>query len=518
MSTESVTVRGLQNGIQPMSKKIHIPLIASMALLSACAGVAPAGRTPASTRVDEGAVNALYAALDANSQRFEAGLDLARTGDTEKAQGEIDAALDQLRSDAVRCASTPGCDGSRFVSTYDRLMRLGVKMPTSDADTAQDADAVDSTAEEGEVSPVIASLPAMGRTITLLNGRELADILTINDAVKAGLEQWLTQYRPNLMTAYVNYQFMRYRMWPEYHKAGLPEALLFGMLAKESGGRVHAVSRSGASGPLQFMPATGLRFGLGTRDGFDQRFDPALSARANAAYINEQLAIFNGNLELVIAAYNGGEGRMRRLAARGGSTSFWDPKIYSILPDETRDYVPMVLAAAWLFLHPERYNLDFPGIDGKPGSIQLTEPATLAELTVCFGNEGGMYDGWFRVLRNLNPSIDPQTRLAAGTRLEIPALLESAYAAKCAGGRWADLARELNAATVAVRPVAARAVAAAKGSSRSYTVRKGDNLAAIARKTTCGDTREIARLNGIRAPQYRIRAGQRLQLPACTKR
>src|SRR5690606_4932662 len=102
---------------------------------------------------------------------------------------------------------------------------------------------------------------------TLLNGRELADILTINDAVNAGIEQWLTQYRPNLITTYVNYEIMRYRMWPEYHKAGLPEALLFGMLAKESNGRVHAVSRAGASGPLQFMYATGLRFGLSSRDG-----------------------------------------------------------------------------------------------------------------------------------------------------------------------------------------------------------------------------------------------------------
>lgn len=502
-----------------MSKKVHIPLIASIALLSACAGVAPTNRVAAPGTVDEGAINGLYAALDENSRRFEAGFELARSGDTEKAQAEFDAALDQLLADGVRCTSTPGCDGGRFVSAYDRLMRLGMKVPTGDTGGAEGA-SDDATDEAGESSPVIASLPAMERTITLLNGRELADILTINDAVKAGLEQWLTQYRPNLMTAYVNYQFMRYRMWPEYHKAGLPEALLFGMLAKESGGRVHAVSRSGASGPLQFMPATGLRFGLGVRDGFDQRFDPALSARANAAYINEQLAIFNGNLELVIAAYNGGEGRMRRLAARGGSTSFWDPNIYSILPDETRDYVPMVLAAAWLFLHPERYNLEFPRVDGQPGSIRLVEPATLAELSVCFGNEGGMYDGWFRVLRNLNPSIDPQMRLAVGARIEVPTLLEKAYAGKCAAGRWADLARELNAATasVAVRPAYPQAVATGSGSARSYTVRKGDNLAAIARKTPCGDTREIAQLNGIRAPQYRIRAGQKLRLPVCAKR
>jgi len=54
-----------------------------------------------------------------------------------------------------------------------------------------------------------------------------------------------------------------------------------------------------------------MRFGLGSDNGFDLRFDPAASARANAEYINEQLRIFNDNLELTLGAYNGGEGRMR---------------------------------------------------------------------------------------------------------------------------------------------------------------------------------------------------------------
>ncbi|HOX72414.1 MAG TPA: transglycosylase SLT domain-containing protein [Dokdonella sp.] len=501
-----------------MSKILHIPLIAGLAALTACAGTAPASRPSTSSKVDESAVNALSAELDQASQRFEAGLALARTGDEDKAQAEIKASLDDLQATAVRCNAIPGCDASRFVSTYDRLLRLGVAMPAVDVDEEADAVVEAAPGDAEEASPVIANLPAMERTITLLKGRELADILTINDAVKAGLEQWLTQYRPNLMTAYVNYEFMRYRMWPEYHKAGLPEALLFGMLAKESGGRVHAVSRSGASGPLQFMYATGLRFGLGSSNGFDQRFDPALSARANAAYINEQLAIFNGNLELVVAAYNGGEGRIRRLAARGGSTSFWDPKVYSILPDETRDYVPMVLAAAWLFLHPERYNLEFPKIDGRPGTIALVEPASLAELTVCFGNEGGMYDGWFRALRNLNPAVDPQLQLPAGTRLEVPAQLEAAYAGRCASGPWMKLAEDLNHATRATTRPSRSSTSIHTVAHKTYKVRHGDNLARIARAHGCATTREIAEQNGIKAPQYRIRVGQSLHIPSCSKR
>lgn len=491
-------------------------IVLAMATLTACAGSGSTTTRPApSGKVEGAAVNALYARLDEDSRRFEAGLELANSGDADGAKSELKAAMDDLQASAATCASTPGCDGGRFTSSYDRMLRLIVEVPPVVSVGTVDVVVDEPVRESDEDSPIVASLPAMQRTITLLKGRELADILVTNEAVKAGLEQWLTQYRPNLMTAYVNYQFMRYRMWPEYHRAGLPEALLFGMMAKESGGRVHAVSRSGASGPLQFMPATGLRFGLGNKDGFDQRFDPALSTRANAAYINEQLERLNGNLELVIAAYNGGEGRIGRLAASSGASSFWDPKIYSALSSETRDYVPMVLAAAWLFLHPERYNLDFPKINAQPGKIKLVEPATLAELTVCLGNTDNMYDGWFRTLRNLNPSLDPQKKLDAGTELEVPVQLEAAYARLCVSGRWAQLANELNAATTSMVPV--RSVATSSGSSGTYTVRKGDNLAAIARRNGCHSTREIAELNGIRAPQYRIKTGQKLRLPACSK-
>ena len=492
-------------------------LLFAASLVAGCSNVP--SKTPARTAagIDEQAVNALYAELDASSGRYSAALELADDGDTARARSGIKHALDELQAIATRCTALPGCEQARFVSTYDRLLRVGIV--DEEAERSDSAAVVDIDVDEA--APLVAALPAMERTITLLNGRELADILMLNDPVKAGIEQWLTHYRPNLMTAYVNYQYMRYRMWPEYHKAGLPEALLFGILAKESGGRVHAVSRAGASGPLQFMYATGLRFGLNSSTGFDQRFDPGMSARANAAYVNEQLAVFNGNLELVVAAYNGGEGRMRRLAG-GGATSFWDPKVYAELPSETRDYVPMVLAAAWLFLHPERYNLQFPKIDGRPGSITLKAPATLAELTVCLGTANGAYEGWFRALRNLNPALDHAQRQPVGTRIEVPAQLEAVYATSCAAGRWTELAAELHAATVATsatRPqVATRAVAASSTGTRKYVVRKGDNLAAIARRSGCARTDELARMNGLRAPRYAIRAGQTLKLPSCAAR
>jgi len=493
-------------------------LVASLAVLLGACSTAPKhelahqGKT-AGAKVDEAAVSALYARLDAALKRYEAGRELVGNAEVERGQKEIGAALDDLRGAAQQCHQSVGCEEDRFLSAFDGLLRRRDQSVSVDA--AAEPVAPEAAAGEGDTSPVIAALPEANRSVTLLKGRQLGDIIALNGPVKAAMEEWLTSYRPNLVDAYVNYQFMRYRMWPEYQRAELPEALLFGMLAKESGGRVHAVSRSGAAGPLQFMYTTGLRFGLSTVNGFDQRFDPQLAARANAAYLNEQLRIFNNNLELVIAAYNGGEGRMVRLAGPNGS--FWDPRVYGDLSPETRDYVPMVLAAAWLFMHPERYNLSFPKIDGKAGAITLKQAASINELAVCLGQEGGNPYGWFRALRNLNPALDPQEKQAAGTRLDVPAVLEAAYSKMCASGPWAELAGELHAAVAPA--IAARAATrpAASSLAGSYTVRKGDTLAGIAHKLGCSNPHDIAALNSLRAPQYAIRAGQTLRVPSCAR-
>ncbi|MEO5625848.1 MAG: transglycosylase SLT domain-containing protein [Dokdonella sp.] len=501
---------------------VRIAIFSPLLVIAACA-VTPshAPSHAAGARVsDDASTNALYARLEQDSGRYAVGLEWARSGNVAQAQNELKAALDDLRAAATTCGATSGCDVQRFVAGFDSLLREGVggrASQVAEGDTS--GPTPEATVEAGENSPMTAALPELGRSVALLKGRELGEIIALNGPVKAALEEWLTQYRPNLMDTYENYQYMRYRMWPEYEKAGLPEALLFGMLAKESGGKVHAVSRSGASGPLQFMYATGLRFGLGTVSGFDQRFDPQLAARANAAYINEQLTIFNNNLELVIGAYNGGEGAMQRRVGKvaGGEQSFWNPAIYESLSQETREYVPMVLAAAWLYMHPERYNVNFPRIAGRGGNITLKRPASIAELTVCLGQDGNLHDGWFRTLRNLNPQLDPQQEQPVGAQLAVPQQLEKIYARDCAAGRWPQLASELHAAVVPLpAPVAlARVQPNPKSKIQSYTVRKGDSLALIARKSGCHDPRYIAKANGLRAPQYAIKPGQTLKLPEC---
>lgn len=469
-----------------------------MAALSACSGTGPARSV-----AGQGQVDALYQRLDQASQNYQTGQARIGAGEGDEGREAIRQASAELMDVAHACRNTTGCDLDRVFARFDALLSQPAEVSGEGyaAGQAYDTDAV------GEGSPIIAQLPASGRTVNLLNGQELAEIIALNGPVKAALVEWLTWMRPNLVTAWEQYQYMRYLMWPEYEAAGLPEALLFGILAKESGGRVHAVSRSGASGPLQFMPATGLRYGLGRVDGFDTRFDPQLSARANVLYLNDRFAELNHNLELALAAYNGGEGRVARLHASSGGKPFWDPAVYGRLPPETRDYVPMVLAAAWLFLHPEDYGLEFPAVEPAQATVRLARAASINELSICVGNAGSR-DGWFRVLRNLNPRYEAHTVIAAGTELRLPQRLVPVYESQCVNAGRAALAAELAAA----RKPLQTATAAVAG---SYKVKSGDTLAAIARRHGCPSAQSLARSNNIKPPRYLIRPGQTLRLSGC---
>jgi membrane-bound lytic murein transglycosylase D len=474
----------------------------------------------------------LYQSMDAAGQRYREARIKLQSGD-DASMALMSRALEDLEDLAQRCLKQRGCDSTRVITQYETLLKS--------QDLAQDDTLVgedDDIDADHARSPVLANSVEAQKSIKLLDdGHGFDRMVEMNEPVQAAIREWLTSQRSFLIDAWENYQYMRYLMAPEYERSGLPEALLFGIMAKESGGKVHAISRSGASGPLQFMPATGTRFGL-YRDvtGFDSRFDPQQAARANASYVNERFAALNRNLEYTIAAYNGGEGRAARLYAASGGASFWSPQVNAQLPPETRDYVPAVIGAAWLFLHPKRYGLEFPRIDTTPGQFTLARQTSINELTICLGN-GGSRDGWFRVLRNLNPRYEAQASIPAGTTLRAPKRASMLYAKNCVQGPRASLAQELIRAQKSYAPVAmaaeapvaptpvpvslvasddkpAKAERSKKKRPANYRVRPGDSLLAIAREHSC-DVGELAKGNKLKSPGYMIKPGQRIKLEGC---
>jgi soluble lytic murein transglycosylase-like protein len=115
--------------------------------------------------------------------------------------------------------------------------------------------------------------------------------------------------------------------------------------AVESAFHPDALSPKGARGLWQFMPATAQRFGLCVEEWRDDRLDAQRSTRAAARYLRWLHAQF-GDWLLALAAYNAGEGRVLAAIERGQSRDFWRLAALGLLPEETRRYVPAVLAAA----------------------------------------------------------------------------------------------------------------------------------------------------------------------------
>ncbi|ALN61061.1 lysM domain protein [Lysobacter antibioticus] len=491
---------------------------------------------------DQAAVDALTQRMQSGEARYQSALVKIRNADP-AGRRESDAALEDMEDVIAACMKQKGCQLTTMLAGYKRLLKAN-----ADASTAAGDEEVD---EGGTLDSegLGADVPEAARAAALLSddGQRFVKMVQYNPAVQAGIRRWLTDMRGSLIQTHENYQYMRQMMWPQFERAGLPEALLFGIMAKESNGKVHVTSRAGAAGPLQFMFATGKRFGLGDDgSGFDTRYDPRASSEAAASYLNERLGQLNNSIEMSLAAYNGGEGRALRINNASGGRNFWDESVYNQFPAETRDYVPMVIAAAWLYLHPREYGLRFPRIDAKPAPLRLSKATSIYELTICLGN-GGTREGYMRALRNLNPRYQPSSYLAAGTSLNATVKMVGLYNRWCTQGKRADLAHTLvmsdaSNAIVRIGPLTvlpssdgavdgtqpttiaagelaglASPQAPAKkkpATPRDYRVQRGETLTDVAQKFQC-DTKQLAKANGIKAPRYMVKPGQKLKLNGC---
>ncbi|MFC2102072.1 LysM peptidoglycan-binding domain-containing protein [Bacteroidota bacterium] len=116
-----------------------------------------------------------------------------------------------------------------------------------------------------------------------------------------------------------------------------------------------ANSRAGAKGLWQFMYGTGKVYGLKVTSLVDDRFDPYKSTIAACEHLKDLYDIY-GNWSLALAAYNSGAGNVNKAIRRsGGHKNFWI--IYPYLPRETRSYVPAFIAASYVLMHADEYNI-----------------------------------------------------------------------------------------------------------------------------------------------------------------
>jgi membrane-bound lytic murein transglycosylase D len=135
---------------------------------------------------------------------------------------------------------------------------------------------------------------------------------------------------------------------------GVPQDLIY-MAVAESGFRPRAVNPSGAAGMWQFMPYG--TYGLSKTGWYDERFDPEKATRAFARDIKktyEQL----GDWYLAMAGYNWGTGNVQRAVQRTGYVDFWELYRRNNLPEQTKNYVPIILAVTIMAKNPKQYGLE----------------------------------------------------------------------------------------------------------------------------------------------------------------
>ncbi len=171
-------------------------------------------------------------------------------------------------------------------------------------------------------------------------------------------------------------------------ETGLPEDLVY-LAMIESGFNPYAYSKSKAMGPWQFIYLTGKRYGLKANWWVDERRDPEKSTIAAARYLKDLYDMFEC-WYLAAAGYNAGENKIAIGMKRYRTEDFWELTKYRYLKQETKHYVPQMIAAALLAKDPEKYG--FIGIEYQeplrydkvmvPPAMDLRLIAKACEFTV----------------------------------------------------------------------------------------------------------------------------------------
>src|SRR4051812_48868510 len=222
--------------------------------------------------------------------------------------------------------------------------------------------------------------------------------LVMNDRVASFISFFSSRGRGTLEHALVRSGRYREMISRVLKEEGVPQDLIY-LAQAESGFHPLALSRVGARGMWQFMASRASGYGLERNWWVDERQDPEKATRAAARHLKDLYNQF-GDWYLAMAAYNSGPGTVQRAVQRTGYADFWELYRRDVLPKETRNYVPIIVAVAIMAKNPAQYGLEDVVQETAPkvDVVKISYPVDLRLVAECI-------DVPLSDLQDLNPSL-----------------------------------------------------------------------------------------------------------------
>ena len=383
-----------------------------------------------------------------------------------RSDARVSDALDALidRISALELATLTRGDGFTETASEPATIDTLLSLPPAEAEAAPAPEVA--TTVRDDLATTVHDIPIP------MNDRVLRFVELFQGRLRGFLTEGLTrgaEYMPMIQAVFAD--------------EGLPLDLAYVPLV-ESAFKPTALSRASARGVWQFMRGTGIENGL-QHDWFvDERSDPEKATRAAAKYLKTLHRTFD-DWHLALASYNGGPGRVQRAVKRSGLDDFWALSASTKhLPRETRDYVPMILAATIIARNPAKYGFDVPVVSPVATDVvTLSAPADLRRVAEWAGVSA-------EDIRALNPELR----------------------------RWTTPVRQRDYQLRVPLGTAALVLDAQRGSAPDdvlslqwYTVRKGESLPTIARRLRVSRA-DLAEANYLGATA-RVKPGQKLLVP-----
>jgi membrane-bound lytic murein transglycosylase D len=423
--------------------------------------------------------------IDLSEQHYQAGERELREGHLSAARAAFDRAVDVLLQSPGGARSNP-----QLSAHFDRLVErisghelTALAQADGFAEKASEPASIDellSIATFERPAPTLETKQAVADDLQKVvhdieipqNSRVLSYVELFSGRLKGYLEDGLSRgarYLPMIQDV--------------FRAEGLPLDLAYVPLI-ESAFKPNALSRAKAKGIWQFMRGTALENGLRHDWYIDERADPEKATRAAAKYLKTLYSMF-GDWHLALASYNGGPGRVQRAIKRSGRDDFWKLSATSrYLPRETREYVPLILAAIVIARNPSQYEMEVSPIEAPlfetvivNGAVDIRRVAEWAGSPV-------------QDLQDLNPELRRWTTPVRATEYELKVPMGSAAVinTRLTEQGLDDLA-----------PLS------------HYSVKKGETLASIAKKLRVSRS-DLAEANYL-STKSRLQTGQRLIIP-----